>query len=215
MTAPTSELVIKGHQRRKAERPQELLEAALDLFVEKGLNGTRTEEVARLAGVSKGTLYRYYPSKDALFKAVVRHYLTAAMDEVAGILGQYEGPTPQLLQVLAQTWWRLVGDSKASFLFVLIATEAGTYPELAQFYMDEVMMPGHLLLQKVVQRGIDRGEFHTTDITSVVQALIAPIYFVVITRKCAQVCSAPITLQPDKFIATQIELLTRGLETRP
>lgn len=215
MTASASEPASKGHQRRKAERPQELLEAALDLFVEKGLNGTRTEEVARLAGVSKGTLYRYYPSKDALFKAVVRHYLSTAMDEIADVFDQYEGPTPQLLQVLAQTWWRLVGDSKASFLFVLIAAEAHTYPELAQFYTDEVMMPGHMLLHRVVQRGIDRGEFHTTDITSVVHAMIAPISFVIINRRCAQVCSAPITLEPDKFIATQIELLTRGLETRP
>ncbi|MDE2400161.1 MAG: TetR/AcrR family transcriptional regulator [Burkholderiales bacterium] len=208
--------VNKGqHQRRKAARPQELLEAALTLFVEKGLAATRTEEVARLAGVSKGTLYLYYPSKDALFKAVVRAHLTEVIVEGSGIVDQFEGPTPQLLQVLAKTWWSRVGASKASGIVLLITAEASKFPELAQFYMNEVMAPTHALLAKAVQRGIDRGEFQPMDIRSVVHALIAPVHFMLAYQRCTAACVLnPIPLDPDQFIATQIELLLRGLEVR-
>ncbi len=202
-------------QRRKAARPHELLEAALTLFVEKGLAATRAEEVAKLAGVSKGTLYLYYPSKDELFKAVVRAYLTQVIAEGHELVEQFEGNTSDLLHLLAHTWWSRVGASKASGLLVLIMAEARNFPELAQFYVDEVVAPSHALLARVVQRGIDRNEFRPMDVTSVVHALIAPIQFLILYRQCTSVCTAnPVPLDPERFMTTQIELLLRGLEVR-
>lgn len=202
-------------QRRKAARPHELLEAALALFVEKGLAATRAEEVAKLAGVSKGTLYLYYPSKDELFKAVVRAYLTQVIAEGQELLDQFDGGTSDLLHLLAHTWWTRVGASKASGLLVLIMAEARNFPELAQFYVDEVVTPSHTLLARTVQRGIDRGEFRPMDVTSVVHALIAPIQFLILYRQCTSVCTAnPVPLDPERFMTTQIELLLRGLEVR-
>ena len=202
-------------QRRKAARPHELLDAALALFVDKGLAATRTEEVARLAGVSKGTLYLYYPSKDELFKAVVRAHLTQVLAEGSEIVDQFEGATSQLLHLLAHTWWSRVGASKAAGLLVLIMAEAKHFPELAQFYMDEVVAPSHALLARAVQRGIDRGEFRALDVTSVVHALIAPIQFLILYRHCTSACTVnPVPLDPEQFMSTQIELLLRGLEVR-
>lgn len=202
-------------QRRKAARPHELLEAALTLFVEKGLAATRTEEVAKLAGVSKGTLYLYYPSKDELFKAVIEAYLTQVIVEGSEIAEQFDGSTSDLLHLLAHTWWKRVGESKASGLIVLIIAEAHKFPELAQFYVDEVVAPCHVLLARVVQRGIDRGEFRAMDVTSVVHALIAPVQFLILYRQCTSVCTAnPVPLDPEQFMNTQIELLLRGLEVR-
>lgn len=202
-------------QRRKAARPHELLEAALTLFVEKGLAATRAEEVAKLAGVSKGTLYLYYPSKDELFKAVVRAYLTQVIAEGHELVDQFEGGTSELLHLLAHTWWSRVGASKASGLLVLIMAEARNFPELAQFYVDEVVAPSHALLARTVQRGIDRSEFRPMDVTSVVHALIAPIQFLILYRQCTSVCTAnPVPLDPERFMTTQIELLLRGLEVR-
>ena len=64
--------VVAKRERRKDARPGELLTAALELFVEKGFAATRAEEVAQRAGVSKGTLFLYYATKEELFKAVVR-----------------------------------------------------------------------------------------------------------------------------------------------
>jgi TetR/AcrR family transcriptional regulator len=203
-------------QRRKAARPHELLEAALTLFVEKGLAATRAEEVAKLAGVSKGTLYLYYPSKDALFKAVIQAYLTQVIVEGGEIVDQFDGSTSDLLHILAHTWWTRVGASKASGLLVLIMAEAHKFPELAQFYMDEVVAPSHALLARAVQRGIERGEFRAMDVTSVVHALIAPVQFLILYRQCASVCAVnPVPLDPERFMSTQIELLLRGLEVRP
>lgn len=203
-------------RRRKVARPQELLEAALTLFVEKGLAATRAEEVAKLAGVSKGTLYLYYPSKDELFKAVVRAHLTQVIVEGGDLVDQYEGSSSQLLQDLAQTWWSRVGQSKAAGIIKLIIAEAANFPDLAQFYMDEVVEPCHNLLGRAVQRGINRGEFRPMDVSSVVMALVAPMQFLVLYRQCAEACiTPPIPLQPDMFIRTQIELLLRGLEAHP
>jgi TetR/AcrR family transcriptional regulator len=205
-----------ARHRRKAARPHELLEAALTLFVEKGLAATRAEEVAKLAGVSKGTLYLYYPSKDELFKAVIQTYLTQVLVEGAEIVDQFTGPTSELMHLLAHTWWARVGQSKASGLLVLIMAEANKFPELAQFYVNEVVAPSHALLARVVQRGIDHGEYRPMDVTSVVHALIAPMQFLILYRQCTSVCTAnPVPLDPASFMNTQIDLLLRGLEVRP
>lgn len=202
----------KGRQRRKAARPQELLDAALTLFVEKGFAATRAEEVARLAGVSKGTLYLYYPSKEELFKAVVRTHLSGVIAEGRDIVEQFEGATAELLQLLAHTWWSRVGASKASGIMLVIANEANNFPDLIQFYMDEVVAPAHAMLSKAVQRGMDRQEFRDMDVSAVVHALIAPVHFLVMYQHCAAACSVnPVPLDPSQFIATQIELLLRGL----
>src|SRR6185295_2415125 len=90
-------------QRRKEARPQELLGAALELFVEKGFSATKTEEVASRAGVAKGTLYLYYSSKEELLKAVVRENLSALIAEGGTIASAFEGTTHELLLVLLQT----------------------------------------------------------------------------------------------------------------
>lgn len=210
------EAVGKGRQRRKAARPQELLEAALTLFVEKGFAATRAEEVARLAGVSKGTLYLYYPSKEELFKAVVRAYLTEVIAQGSDIVDQFDGPTSELLHLLAHTWWSRVGASKASGIMLVIINEANNFPDLIQFYMDEVVAPSHAMLTRAVQRGMDRGEFRAMDVNSVVQALIAPVHFLVLYQHCSAACTVnPVPLDPEQFIATQIELLLRGLVASP
>jgi len=193
-----------------------LLEAAMTLVVEDGLPATRQEEVAELAGVSNGALYLHSPSKDELFKAVIQAYLTEVLVEGGEIVDQYEGSTSDLLHLLAQTWWERVGSSTAAGLLILIMAEARKFPDLAQFYVDEVVAPSHALLGRVVQRGMDRGEYRHMDVMSVVQALIAPMQFLIIYRQCTSVCAVnPVPIDPAQFMRTQIDLLLRGLEVRP
>jgi TetR/AcrR family transcriptional regulator len=215
LSRPSPSSPSPSRQRRKADRPHELLEAALTLFVEKGLAATRQEEVAKLAGVSKGTLYLYYPSKDELFKAVIQAYLTQVLVEGGELVDQFEGSTSELLRLLGQTWWSRVGSSKAAGLLILIMAEARKFPELAQFYVDEVVAPSHALLARVVQRGMARGEFRHVDVPSVVHALIAPMQFLIIYQQCTAVCAVnPVPLIPEQFMDTQMDLLLRGLEIR-
>src|SRR3982750_393592 len=100
--------------RRKEARPGELLDAALDLFVEKGFAATRSEEVAARAGVSKGTLYLYYPSKEELLKEVIRQNVINQITEGAQIVHGFQGTTPELLETVLRLWWERIGETRAS-----------------------------------------------------------------------------------------------------
>lgn len=199
-------------QRRKDARPHELLEAALDLFVEKGFAATRSEEVARRAGVSKGTLYLYYPSKEELFKAVVRQSLTPIIAAGADIVGSFTGSTPELLVVLMNTWWDSVGSTRASGIFKLMMAEACNFPDLTRFYLDEVVIPSRQLLMRALQRGIDRGEFRAINVEEVAHALIAPVQYLILHQHSIGACGFhEVDINPKSFMATQIELFLCGL----
>ena len=104
-------------RRRKEARPQELLDAALALFVEKGFAATRAEEVALRAGVSKGTLYLYYPSKEELLKAVIEHFLSARIAEAEAALAALDGPVAPALREMLAAWWMAMYNSPASGVF--------------------------------------------------------------------------------------------------
>jgi AcrR family transcriptional regulator len=203
-------------QRRKEARPQELLDAALALFVEKGFAATRSEEVATRAGVSKGTLYLYYPSKEELFKAVVRNNVSSLIAEGAQIAGQFEGPTPELLALLLRTWWERFGSQPASGICKIMIAEVRNFPEIAQFYVDEVIIPAHRLLGGAIERGIKRGEFRKLPVDEVVHALVAPLIFMSLHAHSFGCC--PVRgheFSPDKVLTTQIDMVLKGLEVRP
>src|ERR1700712_5027520 len=110
-------------ERRKEARPQELLDAALDLFVEKGFAATRSEEVAARAGVSKGTLFLYFQSKEELFKAVVTENLTGRFTEWNQEFEVFEGSTADMLRYCMRVWWERVGSTQASGLTKLMLSE--------------------------------------------------------------------------------------------
>lgn len=203
---------LARRQRRKEARPHELLEAALDLFVEKGYAATRSEEVAKRAGVSKGTLYLYYPSKEELFKAVVRQSLTPIIAAGSDIVAGFTGHTPELLVRLMVTWWTSVGATRASGIFKLMLAEACNFPDLTRFYLDEVVIPSRQLLARALQRGIDRGEFRALNVDEVAHALIAPVQYLVLHHHSVGACGFhEVDLSPRRFMITQIDLLLRGL----
>ncbi len=203
-------------QRRKEARPQELLDAALALFVEKGFAATRMDEVAQRAGVAKGTLYLYYPSKEELFKAVVRHNLGALIAEGLEAVGQFEGSSSELLALLMNTWWDRVGGTPAAGIHKIVVAEVRNFPELAQFYADEVIVPADRLFTSAVQRGIDRGEFRPLPLREAALALMAPMIFLALHRHSIGACPvAGPEADPRRVLQTHLELVLRGLEVRP
>ena len=198
-------------QRRKVARPQELLVAALDLFVERGFKATRSEDVAARAGVSKGTLYLYYPSKEELLKAVVRANLGAVINEGTDIVGSFDGDTQQLLALLMHTWWERIGDTPASGIFKVILTEMGNFPDFAAFYMDEVITLGRALFTRVLQRGIDAGELRQVNLFETVHLLIFPMLMMCLHRHSLGPCHMPIReLDPHSFIDTHVDIVVNG-----
>ena len=200
-----------ARQRRKEARPQELLTAALDLFVERGFKATRSEDVASRAGVSKGTLYLYYPSKEDLLKAVVRENLGAVIREGIDLAGNFEGGTQELLALLMHTWWERIGNTPASGIFKVILTEMGNFPDFAAFYMDEVIAPGRALFTRVLQRGIDAGELRPVNLFETVHLLIFPMLMMCLHRHSLGPCHLPIReLDPHEFIDTQVDIVVNG-----
>jgi len=204
-------------QRRKETRPQELLDAALTLFVEKGFAATRSEEVAHAAGVSKGTLYLYYPSKEELFKAVVRQNLSNLIAEGIELAESYQGSTSDLLVELMSIWWQRFGNTPAAGIHKVVLSEVRNFPELAQFYSDEVIAPADRLFSGAVQRGIERGEFRELPVHEVAHALMAPMIFMALHQHSFGACPVHDSLQidPVSVLHTQLDIMLRGLEVRP
>ena len=209
--------VSSPRQRRKEARPQELLDAALRLFVERGFAATRSDDVAKAAGVSKGTLYLYYPSKEELFKAVVRQNLSALIAKGEEMVDRHQGRTSDLLLELMLTWWDRFGNTPAAGIHKVVLAEVGNFPELAQFYVDEVITPADRLFTRTVQRGIDRGEFRDLPVHEVAHALMTPMIFLALHRHSFAACSVRdgVELDPESLLRLQLDLTLRGLEVRP
>lgn len=203
-------------QRRKDARPQELLDAALALFVEKGFAATRSEEVATRAGVAKGTLYRYYPSKEELFKAMVRDNLSVHIAESAAQAAQYEGPIAELLSQMMQAWWAKVGHGNAGVVCKIMMVEARNFPELARFYVDEVIKPSQTLIGGLIERGIRSGEFRAVPVEATVHLLIAPMLHMLLhEHSFGEQDSCHKTMSAEDLLDAQMALLLHGLLAGP
>jgi len=211
LTATCAQVQAK-RERRKEARPGELLAAALELFVEKGYAATRAEEVAQRAGVSKGTLFLYFHSKEELFKAVVRENIAGRFAEWNAEFDAYSGPTPEMLRYALQIWWQRIGATPAAGITKLMISEAANFPELAAFYHQEVIEPGRTLIRRILQRGIERGEFRPLDLEQAVYLIVAPMIFLMSWKHSfASYVGCSATLDPEKYLELQIQTLLCGL----
>jgi AcrR family transcriptional regulator len=200
-------------QRRADARPQEVLEAALAVFVERGYAATRLDEVARRAGVAKATLYRYYENKFDLFKAVVRKSLVAGFDELARTgPGKPIGAREQLVRLLAALTQRVAGSSLSGIPKLVIA-EAGNFPEVARFYHEEVIQRGRALVVGALVRGAASGEFRPVDADYAWRIVIAPLLLSIIWKHSFAAFEAE-PLDFARHLNAQLDLLFNGLAVR-
>jgi AcrR family transcriptional regulator len=202
-----------SRQRRKEARPAELLAAALDLFVERGFAATRLEDVAAHAGVSKGTLYLYFGSKEELFKAVIRQGIFPVLEQGEALLAQHQGDARSLLQMLLLRWWELVGATPLGGIPKLMISEAGNFPDVAQYYYENVIVRGRNLMRKALERGIASGEFRAMDVGSAIDVIFAPLLMLTIWRYSLGHCGCG-KQDPETYLRTHIDLLLNGLENK-
>jgi TetR/AcrR family transcriptional regulator len=198
-------------ERRKHERPGELLQAALELFVEKGFAATKVEEVALRAGVSKGTLFLYYDSKVELFKAVVQANLSPHFIAWDQEYEQFQGSTAEMLRYGLSSWWERIGNTLAGGLTKLVLSESNNFPEVAAFYREQVMAPGQALLQRMLQRGIDRGEWPAMDVAQSSLSLMSAMVFVMMWRHSLARCGQGPGFDPHAFLMSHLDLVLKGL----
>jgi len=149
-------------RRLPEERPRQILEAALAVFGERGLAGARLDDIARRAGVSKGTIYLYFPNKEELFREVVRAIVIDRLRQAAAEAGEGGDPVDELKRYL-RAHWNFVRSPEFQTILKLVTSELHNFPDLAEFYGREVVKPANELLAGMIRRGIDRGDFRRVD----------------------------------------------------
>jgi AcrR family transcriptional regulator len=174
-----SEVRVETRRRRKAERPQEILEAAFVEFSRNGYATTTLDQIAERAGVTKGTIYVYFDNKEHLFISMVREITKATLDTVQGMFESHEGSTAELLRAqFSFIYQHIVEDRRRREVVRMLIAEAPRFPELADRYHQEILRPCLDMLRQAIQRGMDRGEFRQSSIVDSPQVVIAPIALV-------------------------------------
>ena len=196
--------------RRKDARPQEILDAALTVFAEKGFAGARMDDVAARAGVTKGTIYLYFPSKEELFKSLVRVAIGGTLEQVAEFVSAYQGSARELLVSVLRTIGTVMRTSDRIVLPKIILAEAGNFPELVRFYRFEIIEKGIGLFRGIVARGVAQGEFRDVPADHAARLCVAPLLLGALWRVTfAQFDPEPYDI--EALIETHIDVLLRGL----
>jgi AcrR family transcriptional regulator len=169
-------------QRRKDERPGEILNAALDVFAARGFAAAKLDEVAARAGVSKGTLYLYFESKEELFRSVVRQLLLPNVAMAERRIAEHKGPAAELLRELVLTFGRVITESKLGAIPKLIVAEAANFPDIAKFYYEEVIKRGMRAMGGLLQRGAAAGEFRPIPIEHFLPLLMGPLLLLIVWK---------------------------------
>jgi TetR/AcrR family transcriptional regulator len=161
-------------RRLPEERPGQILTAALAVFGERGLAAARLEDVAKRAGLSKGTIYLYFPNKEELFREMVRHTVVSHIEEREQQVSLASGSATDVLTQYLRSYWKFIRSEAFAPLFRLIHAEIHNFPDLARFYAEEVGARSKRLMATVIARGVESGEFREVDPGVAARILTAP-----------------------------------------
>jgi AcrR family transcriptional regulator len=190
-------------RRLPEERPAQILKAALTEFGERGLAGARLDDIAKRAGLSKGTIYLYFPNKEELFREVVRFTVVSQIEESERQFGEVTGSATDALTLFMRTFWRFIRSSQFAPLFRLIHAEIHNYPDLARFYADEVVTRRLRLISSIITRGVETGEFRNVDPKVAARMLTAP--FVIHGLWCThRECFASVAGETDDEVLDEL-----------
>lgn len=195
--------------RRSEARPTEIIHAALAEFSRRGYAATRLEDVAAAAGIGKGTIYLYFPTKQDLFEAVVRQELLPNLEAAETLIAGHAGSASDLLRRFAAVILGVV-QSDITAVPKLVISEAGNFPELARFYAEAVIRRGLGLLAAVFARGIASGEFRRVEPHSVAPLFFAPVLMLVVWKHSFKPHTT-LQLDPATLLDTHVDMFLRGL----
>jgi len=190
------------YQRRKLDRPQEITDAAFSAFAENGYAATRVEEVAKRAGVSKGLMYLYFKTKEELFKAVIRSVVMRRVDALVEIIENTELSSEDFMRGPMADFMKQLPGSPVAVVIRLLLSEGPRYPELLTYYYENVVSRGLAAITRLIERGVERGEFRKTDVSEIPQVILAPVMLGVIWKLLFEQRS----LDTDKLIDTHIDM---------
>ncbi|MBN9362239.1 MULTISPECIES: TetR/AcrR family transcriptional regulator [unclassified Devosia] len=201
--------------RRRAEaRPDEVLDAALELFIDKGFAATRVEDIARRAGLSKGTVYLYFPSKEALLEGLVRRAILPIADSALTALHDYEGDPRIVLNMVLTMLAGRISDPKVMAMPKLIFREAMGFPGLAEMYRREVLDRVIPAVEGLIRRGIEQGYLRPVDPSLTIRSIIGPLMLHVAMAELFGIMPEG-GLHMDKLVENHLSILFDGLSAPP
>jgi len=201
-------------RRRKAERPDEIIAAALEVFVEKGFAAARLEDIAARAGVSKGAIYLYFATKGDIFRAVVEQSLAPNLQTVKNVAAEGQTPFPELLKIFAATVSHLIEQQPIGGIIKVVIGESRNFPELARAWHDTLVAPALAAMAGAIAAAQARDELRPGDPRDYAISLVSPLLVGVIWRETfAPIGAAPLDIP---MLAQQhVELWLRGVSCRP
>jgi AcrR family transcriptional regulator len=198
-------------RRRKADRPGEIVQAAMEVFADRGFAAARLEEIARRAGVSKGALYLYFETKEEIFRAVVDQAIAPNMEAVRAMVAAHPGPLSDLLRLVAGRVGVLIETLPVGGVVKMVIGEARNFPELARVWHDDLV--AHMLgaLTDAIRAAQTRGEVRPGDPRAYALQIISPMLIAVIWRETfVPVGARPFDLQA--LMGQHIETMIQGLQ---
>jgi AcrR family transcriptional regulator len=198
-------------QRRKDARPAELLDAALAEFFEKGFAAARLEDIAQRAGVSKGTVYLYFDSKDDMFEALLRAIPQANVEQLQAVAADSSVPAEVMLARVLSAIGGFLRDERMSKFPRLVIGEAGRFPKLAETYKREVISRGIGVLAALIERGIAEGSFRDVDAKAAAYTAMSGLLFVALWRTTFERFDDE-PLDVERFVTQHIDTFLRGIK---
>jgi AcrR family transcriptional regulator len=201
----------RSAEEREA-RLQAILDAALDVFGQKGFADTRLEDVAARAGIGKGTIYLYVSSKQALFEALVRSGIATPIEKLEARIMALDHPVEDTLRLLLSFLRTEVLATRRIEIVRLLIAEAGRFPEIARFYHDEVVARGLRILRSIAERAVARGEFRSDELVRFPQLAVAPGVVAILWAHLFQPFDP---LDVEAMFEAHLALLMRALKGAP
>ena len=197
-------------RRRAQARPDEVLDAALVLFIERGFAATRVEDIATQAGLSKGAVYLYFPSKEAILEGLVKRAVLPVANSALGVIQNYSGdPRPVIATALKLVAGRLA-DPKLIAIPRLLIREMINFPELAEMYRREVIDRVVPAIETLVRNGMRDGYFRPLDAEMTLRSIIGPIIAHVLIAELFGI-RPPGGLEIDRLVDNHLAILFDGL----
>jgi AcrR family transcriptional regulator len=198
-------------RRRKEDRPGEIAEAALAVFSAKGYDAARVDDVAHRAGVSKGLLYLYFRTKEELFKAVIRKFISPRIEALENGVRDSDLSAEEFLRGPFLVFAKQIPKSPARVLVRLIVAEGPKHPDLVAFYWDNVVTHGLSAMRNLIERAVKSGEFRKSALNEFPQMLIMPVLFSVVWTG---VFSKQHALDTDRLIESHLEFILSSVLTK-
>ncbi len=183
-------------QRRAEDRPHEICSAALEVFAEKGFAAAKLDEIARRAGVSKGTLYLYFSDKQELFRAVIRDTISPNIEAVRASLEQTDLPLEEIVRTFLPRFAALAEKLPIGAVAKMVIGESRNFPEIAKVWHDVVLSNAIGTIARIIERAQERGEVRPGDPRLHAFSLMGAMMMGVIWRETLEpVGGAPVDLE--------------------